>query len=200
MDTTTPLLAWVDLETVGLDAHHDPILEVGVIVTAGHTPFTELAEAEFVIRPEGNDWTHRMNPKVLEMHTGNGLLANVFASGVPITEVEQALIGMLDTVGSKHDFVLAGSGVAHFDRRFIDAQMPALSKWLRYYTVDVGVLRRSLAAIGLGAVVDEAAEVGKLGGRKEHRAFGDIESHLAEMRFYADRLASVAVPSLSFQG
>lgn len=193
-----PFLAWIDLETTGVDANADPILEIGLVVTKASAPFEQLASRSIIIRPPGDSWTHRFNPVVLEMHVRNGLLADVFDGGASMAEAVEDLCDVFDGIGKPHDFVLAGSGVAHFDRRFIDAQMPALSKWLRYYTVDVGVLRRSLVAIGLGSVVDEAAAVAgaSFGDTKPHRGFADIVLHLDEMRFYAERLAAAGVPSL----
>lgn len=195
-NTPPPYLAWIDLETTGTDARQDPILEIGLIVTTSSHPFDVLAQRSIVIRPDGDSWSHRFGPYVLEMHTKNGLLADVFAGGASMAEAVEEMCAVLDEIGKPHEFVLAGSGVAHFDRRFIDEQMPALSRWLRYYTVDVGVLRRSLVAIGLGSIVEAAETVGNYGATKEHRGFADIEGHLAEMRFYADRLALAGVPSL----
>ncbi len=198
-NTPPPYLAWIDLETTGVDAHQDPILEIGLIVTTSSHPFEEVAQRSIVVRPAGDSWSHRFSPKVLEMHLVNGLLADVFAEGATVAEVEEELCGLLDSIGKRHEFVLAGSGVAHFDRRFIDAQLPELSRWLRYYTVDVGVLRRSLVAIGLGSIVEAAETVGNYGATKQHRGLADIEGHLAEMRFYAERLAIAGVPSLPLE-
>ena len=197
--TEAPYLAWIDLETTGVDAHQDPLLEIGLIVTESLAPFSPLTKRQIVVRPEGDSWTHRFSPKVLEMHLTNGLLADVFAEGCPIGEADEELAAILSDIGKPHDFVLAGSGVAHFDRRFIDAQLPRLSKMLRYYTVDVGILRRSLAAINLSSVVKAAEPVGNFGATKAHRGLDDIEGHLGEMRFYAERLAIAAVPSLPLE-
>lgn len=191
-----PFLAWIDLETTGLDPHDDPILEIGLIVTEAAAPFEQLLAWDIVVKPTRSDWTHRLSPKVLEMHTNNGLIEAVFDHGRGLHVVEQDLMLELSKIGGPNDFVLAGSGVAHFDRAFIAAQMPGLSRWLRYYTVDVGVLRRALTAIGLGSIVADGEPIGKYAMTKEHRGFADIEAHLAEMRFYAQRLGMAAVPPL----
>jgi oligoribonuclease len=191
-------LLWVDLETTGTDENQDPILEIGWALTLATAPFDFVTRdtvplyGGYVIRPDGDKWTHRICPTVLEMHLKNGLLAEVFSErAVSIAEAESALIDELKSVGDPHDFVLAGSGVAHFDRRFIDVQMPKLSKWLRFYTIDVGILRRTLVASGAGWVVERASEVGKLGDAKRHRALDDILAHLNEARQYADFLGKM---------
>lgn len=48
------------------------------------------------------------------------------------------IIGLFQSLGNKHDFILCGSGVSHFDRRFLAEHMPRLTKWFRYYSIDVG--------------------------------------------------------------
>lgn len=187
-----PYLCWIDLETTGLDPHADPILEVGAIITEATAPYPAMDSLSCVVLPDGPSWSHRFPPRVLQMHTENGLLADVFDGGIPIGDVERDLVGILGNFGSRHDFVLAGSGVAHFDRAFIAAQMPTLDKWLRYGTLDVGVLRRTLESfVGVEALLAQGLEVGTVGSDKAHRGLADIESHLAELRFYAERLVDV---------
>jgi oligoribonuclease (3'-5' exoribonuclease) len=39
------------------------------------------------------------------------------------------IIGLFQSLGNKHDFILCGSGVSHFDRRFLAEHMPRLTKW-----------------------------------------------------------------------
>ena len=187
-----PKLVWIDLETTGSDERQDPIIEFAMVVTEGFAPFVELARYSRVVAPEGDGWSHRFSPKVLEMHVTNGLLGEIFGEfegASPIAYVEEAAVEIVSKYGDRHDFVLAGSGVAHFDRRFIAAQMPKLDKWLRYYTIDVGVFRRTLVAMGHGFLVDEIRELPDfaLADAKTHRAMDDIEGHLAELRHYAGR-------------
>lgn len=184
---------WLDLETAGTDPHNDPILEIGAIVTRIDAPFAELATFSCVTRrpsDEGQDvspyWGPAdLDPVVRKMHTTNGLLAEIEAGGgVDLGEAETALIGVLRQIGHRHDFVLAGSGVGHFDRRFLDVQTPQLASWLRYYCLDVGVVRRFLVASGAtGALTGLPGQ-----DTKPHRAAADIALHLAEARHYAHLL------------
>lgn len=183
-DTERPtFLAWVDLETTGSDREQDPILEVATLVTSNEFPFVILESYEAVVRPNIQNWTHRLGPVVLEMHIRNGLLTEVFNEGRPLGEVESEVMKMLSKYGKPHDFIIAGSGVAHFDRGMIDAQMPRLSKWLRYYSIDVGVLRRSLEVMGSPIAGNyEFPEA------KEHRGLLDIFDHRLEFIHYAKLL------------
>jgi oligoribonuclease (3'-5' exoribonuclease) len=53
--------------------------------------------------------------------------------------------------------------------------MPRLTKWFRYYSIDVGVLRRSLELIGRTDALLSKQD-------KAHRALADARYHLEEMR------------------
>jgi oligoribonuclease len=141
-------LVWLDLETTGTDEQQDPIMELGYVIT--DEALTERAWANLVISDPATETRFaQANAVVQEMHTSNGLIDDIRSGrGSVLPDAEGFVIDELQGIGKKHDFVLAGSGVSHFDRRFLEAQMPHLMKWLRYYSIDVGVLRRSLELIG----------------------------------------------------
>lgn len=185
-------LLWIDLEATGATVH-DPILEVGALITTTERPWAELASLTAVVRPEGEGWRAKMaeTPVVVEMHTANGLISEV-PEGEAIGTVEGDLIAMCASFGRKHDYLLAGSGVAHFDRKMIDAQMPALSKWLQYPALDVGHLRRALGFVDRKDLVRAGSTFENIApGEKPHRALADIRDHLAEWRLYADMLSAI---------
>lgn len=172
-------LAWIDLETTGTDESCDPIIEFAMVITEGHAPFEQLDATASIVEPPESGWS--MGPAVVKMHATNGLLRDCFGSKArSLAEVESTSIEVLAEHGKPHDFVLAGSGVGHFDRRFIAAQMPKLDRWFRYYAMDVGVLRRALWSFGMEDVVSV-----RVAGEKTHRALEDINDHIDEMRHYA---------------
>lgn len=175
-------LLWLDLETSGTDETKDKILEIAVVVT---TPeLEELASFETAVWPDG--WDERppddIDPYVMKMHTDSHLWEDCASTGVPVTVAEAELILRLNMVGDRHEFILAGSGVSHFDRRFLAAQMPELVKWLKYYSIDAGVLRRTLGLIGRDDLVRPAPS-------KPHRAMADVRIHLDELRQLKQALA-----------
>jgi len=184
-DSTIGKLVWLDLETTGTDAEADPILEIAAVLTGG-PEFAEAMVYEQLVMPAGgitDGLISAVSPVVAAMHSESGLWNDVRERGITRQEAEAGLIQRLRSFGNPGDYVLAGSGVAHFDRRFLDAQMPALASWFRYYVVDVGVLRRSLLAIGRGDLVPRGT------GTKAHRALADVRQHIEEMRHYRDVLA-----------
>lgn len=185
-----PLL-WVDLETTGSDPTKDCIIEVGAIVTT--QDLAELDRARWTVTPTDEALGRMMRTKpVREMHEANGLLAALLrpdlAEGADVpsavhdvtADVLRWLNGTSRTLGRPDGsmFILAGSGVGHFDRQFIRRYMPQLDRLLRYWCIDVGVIRRSVQMWGT------LPEGGDLTVQKNHRALDDAEKHLDEARAY----------------
>lgn len=183
-------LLWIDLETTG-DQPTDPILEVGAILT--DSDLNTIDEYESLVSgPLHIQSLDQAIPVIKEMHEASGLAELVRGGwGVELIDAEIAILEMLkrqslswpDDENDKA-FVLAGSGVGHFDRRFIEAQMPLLAAKLAYYVVDVGVLRRSLDLWGLGHVLLQNPV-------KPHRALEDARLHLEEARTIRNALRSM---------
>lgn len=185
MSTEPKYLAWTDLETSGTDENRDQILEIGLVITG--MDLVALNAVSLLVSPGpyglNDDFILSCDPVVRKMHQENGLWDDLRRDGVPVREAEQGVARFLGHYGKKHDFVLAGSGVSHFDRRFISKQMPEFDKWFRYYCIDVGVLRRTLGIIGADKLVRPPQDV-----VKRHRALDDALMHLDELRFMRDQL------------
>lgn len=184
--TTTPPdhpLLWLDLETTGVDETKDSIIEVGVVVTTSSLSI-DLGEWVSYAKPTDEALGRMMRtPAVLEMHEANGLYDELMLKDLPtIGRVDHELCTWLDSIHSGQ-FVLAGSGVGHFDRRFIKAQMPKLDRRLRHWCIDVGVLRR---AYGLWSGDVDTDIYGTTVDPKTHRALDDAYIHLAEARRWRD--------------
>lgn len=175
-------LLWTDLETSGTDENKDKILEIACILTT--TDLEELSSFETTIWPDG--WDEQpppdIDPIVMKMHSDSHLWEDCTESGVSCATAQAAMVIRLSMFGDRHNFILAGSGVSHFDRRFLAAQMPELNKWLKYYSIDVGVLRRTLGLIGRDDLVRPAPS-------KPHRAMADARIHLDELRQLKQALA-----------
>jgi oligoribonuclease (3'-5' exoribonuclease) len=135
---------------------------------------TPVGEIVLFTRVGNYEWHVTFDPVVQKMHDVNGLWAEL-SEGEPLNWVEDDAIAFLQQFGGKHDFILCGSGVSHFDRRFLKSWMPRFEKWFRYYAIDVGVLRRSLELIGRSDALLPKQD-------KAHRALADARYHLEEMR------------------
>lgn len=174
-------LLWVDLETTGVDERLDSIIEVGAILT--DTNLNEIDQKSILVEPTDEAILRLVrNGAVTEMHLANGLLDDLNSEAVfPPHLADSMLVGMLEKHSvRKHRVILAGSGVSHFDRRFIKAQLPYTDAYLAYPSIDIGVVRRTWQMLVPGYSVSPAQ------GSKTHRALDDIKYHLEEARAFKE--------------
>ena len=144
-------LLWVDFETTGLDTHRDEIIEAAFILT--DTDLTEVGRWEKIFQPSTLAMERLLDNKIVrEMHVA------------PIVSEDDGVY-------------LAGSGVAAFDRRFIDRDLPGVAGLLHYAPIDVGVLKRCWRMWTGQDISDD-------NNRKTHRAMSDAEGHLNEARLF----------------
>lgn len=164
---------FIDLETVGTDLNHPPI-EVGVAIIRRDT----LEPAVTVNYVTHLDDGVEMPKVVRDMHTKNGLLEECYASDIDIAYADYSLAAIIDSLMDGKHMPFAGSGVLHFDRKFITRWMPETDKRITYWAYDVGVVRRFSQWAG-GKVLD---------GSKSHRALDDALWHAQEAAFYMQLL------------
>lgn len=170
-------IAWIDLECTGNQPHHQ-IIEVGLAVTDREL---ELVETQsWVIKPS-EVWEYAMNDLVREMHTENGLIRDVNFHGLSASYVDASIANFLYALDNGNHIPFAGSGVSHYDRRYIQKDLPLTDQRLSYWALDVGVLRRTLAVV-CGISLPSA----ELKAAKSHRALDDILVHIEEMKVYRD--------------
>lgn len=185
----------LDLETTGLDetAPYASILEFGAYLTRDDQALTLVADATTLVRPPMVDeaWVN-MHPAVRDMHTTSGLWNDVTTrpDAAMIGDLDNQLVAWLNGLTGTARIVLAGSGVSHYDQRWLRAFMPALHRRLTYWSVDAGVMRRMLEFAGRDDLVDLPTDVDA----KPHRAAGDAALHLAELRRYFELLRSIPRP------
>lgn len=156
-------LLWLDLETSCTDenATEALILEIGLTVT---TFGGQKVSEKNIVNSLGmkGQYMHRWEDAVLSMHVKNGLLAEVKGKGVRDIDLTHEVVNWLTKweKGTVHDkynealdgppleaeerITLAGSGVSHFDRRWVRRFLPAVDNRLTHYGLDVGVQRRYL--------------------------------------------------------
>jgi oligoribonuclease len=184
-DYTCEVLAWVDLESTGLDPYEDSILEFAMVLT--DPDLAILAEPTNVVCIPKPGWEDRMVEVVREMHEGNGLLDAQYRDAAEetrwlVSALQGVLCAQFEALGFHKGHVwLAGSGVSHFDRLVIDAQMPRVSEWFPYFNFDTGNLRR---AATLWA--KELLLPGHSMDDKPHRALPDLLLHIDEAKHFRE--------------
>ena len=179
------LILFLDLETTGTNEEKDNIIEIGLsMIDATKAPeYPELDAINLIVKPT-DDALRRLIDKdvVFEMHQKSGLydylrnpeLAHHVNS---LEDAEFKAIAFLDrfVAGDTSHIPLGGSGVLHFDRKFIKRWLPKFDKRLTYWAYDMGVFRRSFQKAGVAPYSQEA---------KTHRALDDARVHADEFRFY----------------
>jgi oligoribonuclease len=183
-DTFPEWLCWLDLETTGLDAAIDVPLELGIVLT--RRDLVPVTLRSWLIRPPGGvdgGALDLMPPVVREMHAASGLLDALAAEATyTLDDVDEAVCAVLDRVcGEGVPVALAGSGVAEFDRTFINVFFPHLSARLYYRSLDIGSTRRLAVFAGRPYVGSHEALA--------HRALPDAEAALAQAAEFRDVLA-----------
>ena len=171
----TAKLLWVDLEMTGLDPEQDKILEIAAITTGWD--LKPLNTFEAVVNVDENIIKSRMVGDFWEKNkeSYNSLVAQN-QSGKPIQDVEQDLLAFLDK-NFKKDYViiLAGNSI-HQDRKFIDRELPEVSRHLHYRMLDVSAWK----------VYFEGALQKKFIKPEAHRALSDIQGSIDELKYYLE--------------
>lgn len=173
-------MLWLDLECTGSDEEFDEIIEIGAVMTDSSLlicsdPF------EIVVRPSASAYERMTNNEIVrKMHTANELYGECADAPDTIAEAESKMIKWLienDVDQEDRRVILSGSGVSHFDRRFIRRYMPKAERFMVYPHIDIGVVRRFLDSSGVLPEADKPES-------KNHRALQDAYLHLGEACHY----------------
>ena len=170
-----PHLVWIDCEMTGLNLESDALVEIAVLVT----------DSELNVIGEGVDLVIRategqlagMNDFVRNMHTNSGLI-NEISGGIEVSEAEKLILAYLESAGVvSGKSPLAGNSVS-VDRNFIARDMKALAEFLHYRTIDVSTIKELTRRWYPKAYFAAPAKTGN------HRALGDIQDSIAELKYY----------------
>ncbi len=169
------MLAWIDLEMTGLEISRHVIVEIATVVT----------DDDLVVVAEGPDLVVHQSPAVLaemddhvrRMHTQSGLLAAIEGSEVTLEQAGRLTLAFLREHIAEGTAPLCGNSIGT-DRRFLDAQLPAIDRYLHYRSVDVSTIKE----LTRRWYPDLFARVPPK--RETHRALDDIKESIEELRWY----------------
>lgn len=174
-------ICWLDLETTGQDHPWDgSIIEIGCVFT--DPGLRETGVFHSVVAPVESAHLDGMRAAVRKMHIANGLLEELRWDSPSVDNVDHLLsefIRMAVEESPQKRVALAGSGVLHYDNRWLLEHMPKSRKKMTYWGYDVGAVRRFLRD-HCGYVHDGPAP------NKNHRALDDARLALDEARLYSD--------------
>ena len=172
---TSPHLIWIDCEMTGLNLESDVLVEIAVLVT--DSELNLIGEGVDVVIKATAEQIAGMNEFVTEMHTASGLITEI-PNGISLTEAEELIIKYLEsaeTTAGKSP--LAGNSVS-VDRSFIARDMPRLSQYLHYRTIDVSSVKELARRWQPKVFFQAPAKTGN------HRALGDIQDSIEELKYY----------------
>lgn len=179
------MIAWVDLETTGLDTECS-IIEVACVVT--DEKLEEITRYQCLVKRDLLFETAEQS--AIDMHVKSGLweLAQKNAKH-NIYTVDRHLSEQLEyhaATNKSASYILGGQSV-HFDRGFIERWMPKTNGWLSHRQIDVS---------GLKLFVSNAYDVDTdalppFKSKTTHRAMDDILASIEAIKWYRDNLLYV---------
>lgn len=175
MANEQPPLVWIDCEMTGLDTSNDVLVEIAVLVT--DSELNLIGEGVDVVITATPEQLAGMNEFVTKMHTDSGLIHQI-PNGISVSQAEELILKYLASAGvTPGKSPLAGNSV-YVDRIFIARDMPKLSEYLHYRTIDVSSIKELARRWFPKVYFNAPAKIGN------HRALGDIKDSIAELAFY----------------
>lgn len=170
------MLAWIDIETTGLEPTTCNILEVAIVVT--DYKLNIIAESPNVYIKAGKETLNNMDSWCRTAHTESGLIDSVIKDGIDIADAENILLDFIRMYIGSNQTPMCGSSV-HFDRAFIAQHMPKLEKYFHYRNIDVSTVKE------LCRIWSVNLEYSK---ENKHRALSDIQESIEELKLYRAHL------------
>jgi oligoribonuclease len=175
MATELPHLIWIDCEMTGLSLEKDVLVEIAVLVT--DSELNLIGEGVDVVIKASPEQLAGMNEFVTQMHTDSGLITEI-PGGITVKAAEDAILAYLESTGTTPGkSPLAGNSVG-VDRNFITRDMPRLTEYLHYRTVDVSSIKELARRWYPKIYFAAPAKTGN------HRALGDIQDSIEELKYY----------------
>ena len=176
-------LVWIDLEMTGLDERQHVIVEIAVLVTGAD--LVALDDGIDIVVHQPPEALVAMDEYVRRMHTKSGLLPEIAASTVSLTDAgARAMEYVRAHVAEAGTAPACGNSIG-VDRRFLDVQLPDLDGYLHYRNIDVSTLKE-LCRRWAPDVYRK-----RPGKQEAHRALADIHESIAELAYYRDRFLSL---------
>lgn len=163
------IIAWIDVETTGLDAQHDLLLEVAVIITDMSLNILHEGVWQAWYPQQVLDAYRSMSTHVVQtMHKKSGLWISS-PSAYDIREIDKDIQNQLAAY-KDHKIWFGGNSIT-LDRAFVSAYLPLTNSRLHYQSIDMTSVQKFLTmTIGVPEVEKQ----------NSHEAYEDVHESVRQ--------------------
>ncbi|MGO2081160.1 oligoribonuclease [Glutamicibacter arilaitensis] len=179
MASNSEKIVWIDCEMTGLDLVNDALIEVAVLITDSDLQIVDEG-IQVVIKPEPAALA-QMDDFVRNMHVVSGLLPEL-ENGIAMDEAQRLVIDYIKKHVPEPNKALLGGNSVGTDKNFLARDMPEVIEHLHYRIIDVSTLKELSRRWFPKAHYSAPAKTGN------HRALGDIQDSINELRYYRDAI------------
>lgn len=174
-------MVWTDLETTGLDADNDLILEVAVVITDDR--LNERAAGAWITDQAQLRKLSDLHPTVQLMHSQNNLWHESREKGLTLARVQREVLALLRGNVEEREAQLAGSTIS-FDRAFLKRHLPAVEGYLHYRNLDVSSFNEAFRRYWPTVWERRPGQTKS----SNHRAMEDIRQSIDVLKFYINKI------------
>jgi oligoribonuclease len=168
----------MDLEMTGLDTERHAIVEIAALATDWE--LNALDDGIDLVVHQSDEAMAEMGDVVRQMHTRSGLLDEIRASTVSLSEAGAQVLEYIKAhAPTPRTVPLCGNSIG-MDRRFLSRYLPEIEDHLHYRSIDVSSIKelcRRWYPEPFKARPDKT---------EGHRALSDVHGSISELRFYRE--------------
>jgi len=171
------VIVWADVETTGLTAHKDFLLEIAVLITDLDLNILDDTGYHAYVNHDRQFVYNKANPYVRDMHTTSGLWDKL-KGGKHTWQIDTELLAYIKQFAPwQRTARLAGNSV-RLDANFFDQWLPQTANHLHYRILDV-------SSLAFEADIRDIPLFPKAG---THEAMTDIRESIEELRYLRKEL------------
>jgi len=183
-----PNIAFADVETGGLNAYRNDLLEIAVVVTDEDLNILDQGGFHAIVKYDA-DAVFRMQQEadnyVLEMHLKTGLWDKLSGpDATPLHQIDLSLREYLSLFGTPNTMPVAGNSV-RLDMNFMDVHLPLSAAFLNYQMRDV---------TSIAGAVGKWLNLPRIEKKSDHTAMVDVRESIRELIYYRDAVKSRVAP------
>jgi oligoribonuclease len=185
-------MAWVDLETTGLNANSEVPLELGIVLTDNHGCVVDQYK-DLVYEydnPEYDRAWDNMIPYVQTMHDKSGLAKDLHHAGrnagATRHQVDYKVVEWLDDHGIEPGTLpMCGNSIGSLDRPFAIVHFPKLNEFLHYRNIDISTVKELCRRLN-PTLFEQIKHIVENKENATHRVLDDCIASINEYLVYVD--------------